>query len=371
MDWIRRNWPDLLIGIALLLVIAGIIATLLSGGTILPFAGNNQNPQTSPVTTTETSTTPTTNAVAEATNGLENTANAATQALENTANQVGEAATNTADNTVNAVAAGIDAVAESTENIIAPVIPGSTDADTASSTDTTTSTAADDTSSTSTSTNNDSTTSASVATSSTISTAAPVNVAASSSSTAPYRVSVGAFGSVENAERQAQTFRDAGYPVFLGSQGSLSLVLVGPYDSSSEAEAVQAQIRSSGLEPGAAIYKLDDTEDNATDTATTATSQATTTESTTATNTTSTTVATPSSSSVPVTATSGRYLQVGAYNSVESSLPQRQLLEGFGFTVVHIEESNFIKLLVGPYDSTNLGLAQTQLNARGIESFVR
>ena len=37
MDWIRRNWPDLLIGLALLLVIGGIIATLLNGGNFLPF----------------------------------------------------------------------------------------------------------------------------------------------------------------------------------------------------------------------------------------------------------------------------------------------------------------------------------------------
>ena len=36
MDWIRRNWPDLLIAIALVAVIAGIIATLLSGGSLWP-----------------------------------------------------------------------------------------------------------------------------------------------------------------------------------------------------------------------------------------------------------------------------------------------------------------------------------------------
>ena len=37
MDWIRRNWPDLLIGLALILVISGIIITLLNGGTFNPF----------------------------------------------------------------------------------------------------------------------------------------------------------------------------------------------------------------------------------------------------------------------------------------------------------------------------------------------
>ncbi|HZW28410.1 MAG TPA: hypothetical protein VFF08_08125 [Trueperaceae bacterium] len=36
MDWLRRNWPDLLIGVALIAVIAGIIATLISGGSFFP-----------------------------------------------------------------------------------------------------------------------------------------------------------------------------------------------------------------------------------------------------------------------------------------------------------------------------------------------
>ena len=40
MDWLRRNWPDLLIGVALVAVIAGIIATLISGGSFFPVGKN-------------------------------------------------------------------------------------------------------------------------------------------------------------------------------------------------------------------------------------------------------------------------------------------------------------------------------------------
>ncbi|MBA2666654.1 MAG: hypothetical protein H0U69_06450, partial [Trueperaceae bacterium] len=36
MDWLRRNWPDLAIGVALVAVIAGIVATLLTGGSFFP-----------------------------------------------------------------------------------------------------------------------------------------------------------------------------------------------------------------------------------------------------------------------------------------------------------------------------------------------
>ena len=34
MDWFRRNWPDLVIGVALVAVVALIVVTLLSGGSL-------------------------------------------------------------------------------------------------------------------------------------------------------------------------------------------------------------------------------------------------------------------------------------------------------------------------------------------------
>ena len=52
-------------------------------------------------------------------------------------------------------------------------------------------------------------------------------------------------------------------------------------------------------------------------------------------------------------------------------MPRRQLLEGLGYTVLHVEEQGFIKLLVGPYDPANLDVAITQLEAQGVENFVR
>lgn len=51
MDWIRRNWPDLLIGVALVLVIAMIIATLLSGGSLLSLVRRDTPPEPQAVTT--------------------------------------------------------------------------------------------------------------------------------------------------------------------------------------------------------------------------------------------------------------------------------------------------------------------------------
>ena len=57
MDWIRRNWPDLLIGVALFSVITGIVATLLSGGTILPTSSSAEVNNDFQPTSTEPSST--------------------------------------------------------------------------------------------------------------------------------------------------------------------------------------------------------------------------------------------------------------------------------------------------------------------------
>jgi len=44
MDWLRRNWPDLAIGVALVGVIAGIVATLVTGGSFFPVGPTAQPP---------------------------------------------------------------------------------------------------------------------------------------------------------------------------------------------------------------------------------------------------------------------------------------------------------------------------------------
>ena len=47
MDWIRRNWPDLVIGVALVSVIGAIVATLMTGGSIFNLVG--RSPLSNPI----------------------------------------------------------------------------------------------------------------------------------------------------------------------------------------------------------------------------------------------------------------------------------------------------------------------------------
>ena len=211
-------------------------------------------------------------------------------------------------------------------------------------------------------------------------------VSASTSEAAPYRISVGAFGSIENAERRAETFRSAGYPVFVAKQGDLSLVLIGPYENQTAAQQAVSQIQSSGLEASPIIYEFTPADaaqasSSVAETASTETTstpvEETTTSTTSETPTETTASETPIETSAESTAVAlptsntGRYLQVGAYGSVESAQPQLVKLQGLGFSVTYIEESEKIKLLVGPYEGATLETAKVQLQAQGIDHFVR
>ncbi len=344
MDWIRRNWPDLLIGLALLAVIGGIIATLLNGGNFLPTNRNVTvtNPSQTTVTSGgNTSTTPTDTTISP-------------ELPSGTATISGENGTETTGTItpVDISATTTEALSEASEAIEAVVDATATEASTTST----------DTSATS------------------------DVVAASTSEAAPYRISVGAFGSAENAERRAEAFRSAGYPVFVGKQGDLSLVLIGPFENQAAAQQAATQIQSSGLEANPIIYEFTPADaaaasqaSEAISTESTATSEAsteptateTTVSSTAASETTASETTTAAATVALPTSNTGRYLQVGAYGSVESAQPQLVKLQGLGFSVTYIEEGEKVKLLVGPYEGATLETAKAQLTAQGIDHFVR
>ena len=198
--------------------------------------------------------------------------------------------------------------------------------------------------------------------------------------------------------------RAANYPVFTARQGDLTIVLVGPYDDSAQAEQVARQIESDGLAPGTEVYEFDPSveddaavvsearvaetqiqaevvapaetvseaeaivDEGAQDSAAQEIAQEDTVSST---NETLAVGGGPANINVPPTAETGSYLQVGAYGSVESSNPQRSALENLGFTVLYVEEQGLVKLLVGPYDGQNVNTAKSQLGSQGIASFIR
>ncbi|MEX2534047.1 MAG: SPOR domain-containing protein [Trueperaceae bacterium] len=385
MDWIRRNWPDLLIGIALMAVIAGIIATLLTGGSFFPLGqsdgSSNRSQQSSSFDSGVSSRQSEIPGTGSAGNSAENDG-AVTNDRTTTGGDDGLSSTDPQDDvgtrqvTVTALPLPGTPIANNIPDTSgeagAPALNASSSAG-----DSANSGGSDSPSSGQTPAN---TVSANTTSAGENQSSAPVS---SADSGGTYRISVGAFSGAENAERQAQTFRDAGFPLFIGTQGELSIVLVGPYDQLAEAEQVAERIRNGDFRIEPVIYRFQGDADAAASSANgsnsgssstsasassapTATSPAATTAAATASSSTS-----PAPQATAAGATAGRYLQVGAYVTAQSAEPQRVRLEGLGFSVTERVEGTLIKLLVGPFAGNDLSSARSRLVEQGIEHFPR
>ncbi len=377
MDWIRRNWPDLLIGLALLAVIAGIIATLLNGGSFLSGGARTPTPSAASATT-QPGVQPDTPADSVAANGA--TADPAAtdsaavdsvavdgadpDAAPETQATAQDAGQDTGQDTVvpsieTTPLDGSPAADGTTPDTDVPVIPSSSGAaDTEEATPAATTPAATATAPSTTATPTTTTAPATASAGATSGTVSNVESA--------YRIVVGSFGNADNAQRRAQDFADAGFPAFTATQGDLTLALVGPYDTQNEAESAFNRIQTEGLEAAPLLFAPAGATSDA---AATETSDGA-----------ALTPATPdpATTQTPVDAdvvstdvVSGDYLQTGAYGSSASAQPQRERLEGLGFNVSEVTEGSFVKLLVGPFSADELAGAQSRLSAQGIDYFVR
>ena len=320
MDWLRRNWPDLLIGMALVAVIAGIVTTLLSGGSFLPLGG-----QEGPV---ESSRTPP---------GMEAEGPLPPALDERAAEEVesiipvrpGEPGEE--DGPVVAPDRVTDEAEE--EVTITPERPGAEQpAPPAVEQE---------------------------------AEREPVQATADVSDVEPsYRVGVGAFSNEENANRRAQQFRNEGFPVFIGRQGDFYLVLVGPFDEQDEAASAATRIRDTGIEPDARVFEFvpETAEEPEVDAepAVALVEQ----------------VDEPAQlDDAPELAEDGarRYLQVGAYLSRQAAEPQLESMQEMGFEVTFRElpreDETLYRLLIGPFGPSELAAVQERLSERDIEHF--
>ena len=400
MDWLRRNWPDLIIGVALVAVIAGIVVTLLSGGSFLSLGGREDvNRSLASPSAVQTDVLPPDASNSGAQAGIQDGAQPDVN-VQPGAGNVDGAAGSAADTTVVVPPAADDGNAEATGTIV-PVVP---DSGAQAGVDATPQTTAP-----SSSVQTDQLNSPDIS-------EAPGNGAANV--TAPaiplgevasggadgladaatqggvYRVSVDAYASQENAQRRAADLRGDGYPVFIGRQGDLYLVLVGPYDSNESANSAAQRLRDTGLSADAyvVVYRPDEAgatgglslsgaTDTSTDTSTNRLGAATTAGAQGAIDTVnpnplqdSDLVADASSAegnagTASTNGASGRYLQVGAFATSASAEPRLTRLESLGYSVTQDNDNNVIKLFVGPFAPTELPAAQARLDAQGIENF--
>jgi cell division septation protein DedD len=381
MDWLRRNWPDMAIGLALVAVIAGIVATLITGGSFFPVAPATPTPP-STVTAPPLPGVPAGTGTPVAPLDAPPASPGAVSVLT-PEGEVAETAAPPATPSAAVPAPSVAPLSPSPVTVIPPVAettpPAATPTPAPAVPAATTPTPAP----------------ATTPAVTTPAATAPVGgiPAASPNEAAPYRVSVGAFGSADNAARQAQTFRAAGYPVFTGMQGSLTIVLVGPYDTEAEANRVAAQIGAGGYGVAPVVYRFrpDAGTPGASTPAPAATAPAPA-PAAPAPTAPAATVPAPTAAAVPTpapaaaapaapppaaaptpiqTAASGRSLQVGAFADAGSAVPLRERLASLGLVAFEVREDGLIKLLVGPFEADRLTEVRRQLAAVGIESFPR
>ena len=409
MDWLRRNWPDLLIGVALVVVIAMIVITLLSGGSLASLVRRDA-PQ--PLAT-DAGGAQTTNGSATAGADAAGSTPANTQANASAKNQANTQASNQANTPAGGAATGGD------YDVFVPGVPGrDTTADGGQAGNT--AAVGNDASASGEQTGEQITDAAAEA-------GAGDAALPAASRTGGFRVAAGATNSRDGARTLAESYREDGLEVTVEQKDDLYLLWVGPYgtraDADVTAEAIiagggdalvysfdgesddteaAADIAAEGTEGnGTALGETPDTEaaendvtDSAADgagngdgtvladngaprTPVVGTVNSGTRGGVTTGNAANTNANTGNTTSGDVAedlaagaGTGERYLQVGAFASDESAAPRLAQLEQLGLNVTNSEDAGgLLRLFVGPYGEAQIDQIQTRLDAQGIESF--
>ena len=417
MDWLRRNWPDLIIGVALVAVVALIVVTLLSGGSLASLVRRDTPPELALTDTTpanDPSQTPASN-------------NAGT-ANSDTGADAPDAGTDAADGGVDVFVPGVPGgQPDAAPNAAANGSAGQTQVDGA----------ADSAGTDQAGTTQAGTTSGGAAQNA----AAPADTGPlpEAAPDGGFRVAAGAVDSRDAAAGLAESYRDAGYTVTVEQQNDLYLLWIGPYAARTGAERVANRLIADDVVSDALVYTYsgpDNSAGNGADngaeadaaapetntpnnepsgnetvsvgTSEAASSQASTGTSPTATadnnvnndsvndnnaniadtnptntnpinananagsngaSANATTATTPATTppTNPATATAQRYLQVGAFTSDEDAQPLREQLVAIGFNVTQNEsDDGLVRLFVGPFGAAQLPQTQQRLTAVGV-----
>ncbi len=67
----------------------------------------------------------------------------------------------------------------------------------------------------------------------------------------------------------------------------------------------------------------------------------------------------------------GQYIQAGAYSSLENAAFQKAKLEQLGLPVANVQDFNFVVLLAGPFEASDLESAVATLNEQNVSFYLR
>lgn len=171
-----------------------------------------------------------------------------------------------------------------------------------------------------------------------------------------YRISLGSFGSQRTAETQTANVRSLGYTVHSIDLGDQYVAQIGPF--ADEATARQALADIQRAYPSALLYRPRN-------------AAASTTESAAPSSTSTSSAASTSTTRPQAAAPSGpTYLQVGAFDRIESAQNLVGQLKEAGFApTVNNPPDRKTTVMVGPYSGDALLRAETRLDNAGLEHF--
>ena len=170
-----------------------------------------------------------------------------------------------------------------------------------------------------------------------------------------YRISLGSFGSQRTAETQTANVRSLGYTVHSIDLGDQYVAQIGPF--ADEATARQALADIQRAYPSALLYRPRN-------------AAASTTESSAAPSSTSTSSAASTTRPQAAAPSGPTYLQVGAFDRIESAQNLVGQLKEAGFApTVNNPPDRKTTVMVGPYSGDALLRAETRLDNAGLEHF--
>ncbi len=331
MDWLKRNWVDVLMAGLILAVVGGFLTLLLRGGV---FVNNSQ-----PVDSTTTLTT------VPAPTGTPSTPTSSTPSSSTSKPVVSPKPTTPLDvpdiPEAPATIPSATGTSGSTSNASGSNI-GNSSTGTTNSSSTTTPTRPTAAIATAPSLGSQKTTPEATKPPSTKGSYARADFLRN------YRVAAGSYSSLERAKKAVTQLRGRGLPAQTFPSGNSHVVVVGPYAREASARSALKQVRQSF--PDAILYRPDGTREA------------------------SARVVAPQTpaggAGTPATLTADTsYLQVGAFKDVKGATALLEKLQNAGFKPLTKNISGLLRVLVGPLSSSQLETTRTDLKNSGFEAF--
>jgi hypothetical protein len=165
-----------------------------------------------------------------------------------------------------------------------------------------------------------------------------------------YRVAAGSYANLERAIRAAAQLRARGLPAQHFSSGNTYVVVVGPYAREASARVALIKVRQS--QPDAILYRPDGSKEGvALKKPSPATPQQ------------------GGGGSSPASLSVVAYLQVGAFKDSQSATVLLDKLKNAGFSPLTKNVAGLLRVLVGPLQSNQIETTRTTLKNQGFDAF--